>query len=63
VGPDTYKGDQIMSDKPIKEKIKFKLQFMSMMLVAGRHDEASKAYEDALQMIEDAEFVEEETRS
>ena len=52
-----------MTDKSIKEQIKFKLQFMSLMLVAGRHDEASKAYEDALQMIEDAEFVEKEIRS
>lgn len=51
-----------MSDKSIKEQIKFKLQFMSMMLVVGRHEEASKAFEDALQMIEDAEFVEDDTR-
>ena len=45
--------------KTTKEKIKFKLEFMAMMLVVGRHEEATKAYEAALELIEAAEFVEE----
>lgn len=46
--------------KTTKEKIKFKLEFMAMMLVVGRHEEATKAYEAAMEMLEAAVFVEEE---
>lgn len=44
--------------KTPKEKMKFKLEFMAMMLAAGRTEEAAKAYEALHEMIEAAEFKE-----
>ena len=44
-----------------KEKIKFQLNFMLMMLQCGRGDKAQAAFEKAMELIDGAVFVEEET--
>lgn len=42
-----------MSDQQsLKERIKFQLQFMALMLVSDRKGEAAEAYEKALSLID-----------
>jgi|TARA_B110000483_G_scaffold144059_1_gene171974 hypothetical protein len=38
-------GDEKQEEKSLGNRLKFKLEFMMMMLLAGRKDEASKMYD------------------
>ena len=38
-------GDEKQEEKTLGNRLKFKLEFMMMMLLAGRKDEASKMYD------------------
>ena len=44
-----------MDDKTLKEKIKFRIQFMLMMWNCGRDEEANKSLQLAMELIDQIE--------